>query len=382
MASEGPLRLLHTADWQIGKGFAFVGGDTAALLRERRIEMLADLARLARAEAVDVVLVAGDVFDAQTVADRTLLRACEQLEAFPVPVVLLPGNHDAARAESVWSRIEALGALPEHCIAALAPEPVPVAGGRAVVFPAPLRRRREPEDLTAWFDEAESTPGVLRIGLAHGTVTRRLPAEAERHNPLAEDRAATARLDYLALGDWHGTVEIAPRSWYAGTPEPDGFRGNASGQALIVELPGVGAQPVVRPVATGRYRFERLAATLDGHADLDALEARLEDLPSTGDTLLRLVLTGSLTLEGHTGLDALLARWDARLRELEVDRTALVAAATEEELAAFARDGFVGEAARRLLALAASADAETAATARDALQLLYAEHGALRRESS
>ena len=38
---------------------------------------------------------------------------------------------------------------------------------------------------------------------------------------IAPARARDAGLAYLALGDWHGTREIAPATWYAGTPEPE-----------------------------------------------------------------------------------------------------------------------------------------------------------------
>jgi DNA repair exonuclease SbcCD nuclease subunit len=371
------LRILHTADWQIGKGFAFVDGDTGALLRERRIDMLADLAALAAAHEVDLVLVAGDVFDAPTLSDRTLLRTCEQLAAFTVPVVLLPGNHDAARSESIWTRLDALAALPPCCIPALEATPLDLLDGRVTVLPAPLRRRREPDDLTAWFDQAPREGNGFRIGLAHGTVRNRLPVEAEAHNPIADDRADRAKLDYLALGDWHGTLQIAPRTWYAGTPETDGFRANASGQVLLVELDAPGAEPRVRALPTTRFRFRTLELELDGALSIESLADRLEALPEPGDTLLRLVLGGQLDLAGHAALEGLLARWDARLRLLEVDAGALRTLADAAELDGFAGDGFVADAARRLLAETDSADASRAAAARDALQLLYTEHQAL-----
>ena len=90
------------------------------------------------------------------------------------------------------------------------------------------------------MDAAATPAGALRVGLAHGSVAGRLPDDADAANPIAADRATGARLDYLALGDWHGTLEIAPRTWYAGTPEPDRFRANDAGNALLVELDGPG----------------------------------------------------------------------------------------------------------------------------------------------
>ena len=61
-----------------------------------------------------------------------------------------------------------------------------------------------------------------------------MPAAAEGQNPIADTRAETANLDYLALGDWHGTLEVAPRTWYAGAPEPDRFRANEPGNIFYI----------------------------------------------------------------------------------------------------------------------------------------------------
>src|SRR3546814_3776112 len=52
--------------------------------------------------------------------------------------------------------------------------------------------------------------------------------------------AKRSSLDYLALGDWHGTLKVEPRTWYAGTPETDGFQRDEPGHALMIELKTVG----------------------------------------------------------------------------------------------------------------------------------------------
>jgi hypothetical protein len=107
---------------------------------------------------------------------------------------------------------------------------------------------------------ATATPaGATRIGLAHGAVQ----SFSEDGNPaqIPPDRAGTAGLAFLALGDWHGQLAIGPRTWYAGAPEADGFKHAAAPGALLVTL--AGPEPEVTPVPTG---------TLDWrHAELDLL---------------------------------------------------------------------------------------------------------------
>jgi DNA repair exonuclease SbcCD nuclease subunit len=102
--SSRPISFLHTADWQIGRQYGQFDDDDAAVLAEARLETVARLAALARERGVDAVLVAGDVFDTQAVSDRSIRRLFDALAGYAGPWVMIPGNHDAALAESVWTR--------------------------------------------------------------------------------------------------------------------------------------------------------------------------------------------------------------------------------------------------------------------------------------
>ena len=60
------MRLIHTADWQIGKVFRFVDRGTMGVLQEARLEAISAIGRLATAHAAPIVLVAGDIYDIAT----------------------------------------------------------------------------------------------------------------------------------------------------------------------------------------------------------------------------------------------------------------------------------------------------------------------------
>lgn len=359
------LRLLHTADWQIGKQYGQFDADEAALLAEARIAAVERLAALAAEQRVDLVLVAGDVFDAQGIADKTVLRLFNATRAHAGPWVMIPGNHDAALSESVWTRAQRLNAVPDNVHLCLRPEPLQFDGLNAVVLPAPLTQRHTYNDLTDWFAAADTAAAAFRIGIAHGAVQGLLAEGIDSANPIAADRAAQARLDYLALGDWHGCRQVDARCWYSGTPETDRFRNNDSGRALIVDIDAPGAVPRVTPVDTGRYRWRSDTATLQVASDVDALCTLLGALAV--DDVLQLDIDGRTDLDGLKRIrDAITqARGRARAVLAALDRVRIEP--TADDLEQLAAEGYLGEVIADLRAAQDSADGDTA---RDALVLL------------
>ena len=361
-------RFLHTADWQIGRQFGTLSPENAPILAEARLQAVARLAALATAEQVDAVLVAGDVFDAQTVSERTVRRLFNALAGFTGPWLLLPGNHDAALAESVWSRAQRLHAVPPNAHLLLAPGVQLFEAQGFAALPAPLTQRHTHHDLTAWFDQTDTPAGLLRIGIAHGSVQGILAEEIDSANPIAPERAERARLDYLALGDWHGCKRIDARTWYAGTPEPDRFRANDAGQALLVDIAGPGAEPQVRQLPVGQYRWQQIEAALQVDSDLDVLLAQLAAL--TPQHVVDLRLRGQLDLAARARLQAGLAQSEARVRHLQSDQAALRLVPTDADIAGLQADGYLGEVIAELRAEGSGTQASE--TAQDALALLAA----------
>jgi len=360
-------RFLHTADWQIGRQYSRFAEEDASILADARFTVIERLATLATEQAVDAVLVAGDVFDAQTVSDRTIHRTFQAMVGFTGPWLLLPGNHDAALAESVWSRAQRLNAVPDNVDLLLEPKVREYPALGFAVLPAPLTQRQTYNDLTEWFDGAETPEGLLRIGLAHGSVEGQLAEEIDSTNPIAADRAATARLDYLALGDWHGYKTIDARTRYSGTPEQERFKDNGAGQALIVDIERPGAEPQVQSHNTGQFQWIKHQGTLAVVSDLDRLTAELDALPSR--SVVDLTLDGEVDLSGYQTLLHYLSRAEASHRSFQSHLSGLNLIPTEEDIAALHADGYVGEVIGELRERQ-EGQSEEADTARTALAIL------------
>jgi hypothetical protein len=202
-------RFLHTADWQIGRQFASFDPEHAPILAEARIAVVERLAALALEHRVDAVLVAGDVFDAQTVSERTLRRLFNALAAYSGLWLLIPGNHDAALAESVWTRAQRLGAVPPHVHLLLAPELRLFEAQGFAVLPAPLAQRPAPrsrrdrhaplpkapaaDQARAWASKTVSSPpgGMRTEEATSNRVQQTVCGEAQMRSPQAPPSASS-----------------------------------------------------------------------------------------------------------------------------------------------------------------------------------------------
>ncbi len=286
---------LHTADWHIGKSFGNFSSEQQPLLRQARLDAIARIAHAARHRGAGHVLVCGDVFDHPGLADRVINQALAAMAAQSGVIWhLLPGNHDPALDGGIWQRLSGIG-LPANVRVHERPEPVEIAPG-VVLLAAPLTAKAIAHDPTTWMDGAATPAGTIRIGVAHGS-TQEFGSTRRASIGIAPMRRVAARLDYLALGDWHGVKEIATGIWYSGTPEPDQFPSNAPGYALAVEIAGAGAVPKVTPVATAKYRWVKRRITVRDSTDLAPLEAEIMALGTTAAEHLF-----EVTLEGIVGL--------------------------------------------------------------------------------
>jgi DNA repair exonuclease SbcCD nuclease subunit len=339
------MRFIHSADWQIGKVFKKFGAKEEAL-RQARLGAIERLGQLARTHGAAHVLVAGDVYDSEAPNPITLRAPIERMKLFPeIHWHLLPGNHDPHRPEGIWDRVAQLG-LPAHVHLHLAPLVAPLGDG-AFLLPAPLCRKTEYDDVTAWMDSAPTPEGAVRVGLAHGSIVN-FGQEGEATNPIDPARPSRAGLDYLALGDWHRTMQVGPSAWYAGTPEPDRAGRQESGTALLVEMAGAGAPVSVTPLATGTYRWITYSERLADAAGLADFDQRLRSETDLARAIVRLQLQGSLPIAAYDELQRRLVDLEAAVFHLDVDHTDLAVRPTQADLESIDFDGVLARAADRL----------------------------------
>jgi DNA repair exonuclease SbcCD nuclease subunit len=364
---------IHTADWQIGKPFAGFDGELPAALKAARIEAIERIAKAARDRNARHVVVAGDVWDQETPTEVTLAHTLQALQDHrDIQWWLLPGNHDPARPYGLWQRVLQHAAATKNVHVLLQPEPVLI-DDNVYLLPAPWHSKNPGRDLTAWMDQASTPDGAVRIGLAHGS-TRDFGGETQDFSLIAADRAISAQLDYLALGDWHGVVKIDDRTWYSGTPEPDRFVQNDPGWCLGVTCEGSRSPPSVEKIATATYRWMKAEIAVVPGLPLDTL---IDELAPSGiprrKTLLEVTLSGRADLEQRAELQAFFAAAQAAFAHLTADFGSLETMVAGSDLEKIGLTGPVRQAAMRLVALSQDDRAEAASRqdATRALDLLF-----------
>lgn len=311
------MRLLHTSDWHVGRSLH----GTDLLVEQEAV--LSGLADVVRSERVDVVLVAGDVYDrAVPSADATgvLDRVLSRLRAAGAAVVLTPGNHDSARRLGFASGLLAVSGVHVRATTASLDEPVLLSDehGEVAVYGLPFLEpevvrhelgadlpRSHQAVLSAAMEKVRADlyfrPGARSVVLAHAFVQGGVPSDSERDIAVGGVDVVGAGVfdgvDYVALGHLHRPQTVSHRVRYSGSPLPYSFgEAGQRKQVWLVDLDADGlgeVRPVVLPtprrlsVVTGELA-DLLADPAHGPLVDDFVSARLTDPVRPTDAMRRL----------------------------------------------------------------------------------------------
>jgi exonuclease SbcD len=311
------MRILHTSDWHLGRSFHredLLGAQAA---------FVDHLLETVRAQRVDVVVVAGDVYDrALPPVDAVQLasEALRRLAAEGVRVVVTSGNHDSAhRLGFAADLIDSAGihlrttpgsvgtpVLLDDRHGSVAIYGLPYLEPDAVREPWALAERSHAGALGEAMRRVRADlrargGGTRSVVLAHAFVTGGETSESERDISVGGVSQVSASIfdgsHYVALGHLHGRQTIRDHVRYSGSPLAYSFsEANHRKGSWLVELDGSGVAaaefveaPVPRPVATLRGRLDDLLAD-PRHAPLEGcwLKVTLTDPVRPAEAMVRL----------------------------------------------------------------------------------------------
>jgi DNA repair protein SbcD/Mre11 len=300
------VRLLHTSDWHVGRA---IRGRSRA---DEHRAVLAEIAAVADREAVDLVVVAGDLFDTaapSAESEQIVYRALLDLAAGGRPVLAVAGNHDSAQRLGAVAQLA--GASGIRLVSAIGRDGVAEveAGGevaRLALLPFPSQRYVVTADRLMSGDAADAHAdyadrvvrilrsltdgfgaGTVNLVVAHLMVMGGTLGGGERGAHTVFDywvpaTAFPATAQYVALGHLHRAQQLpgpAPLH-YCGSPLQLDFGETANDPVVNVVDVAPGRPAAVRPVAlTAGRRLRTLRGTL----------AQVLDAPPT-DAYLRVVM--------------------------------------------------------------------------------------------
>jgi len=301
------MRILHTSDWHIGKRL----GKYERL--EEQAEVLDEIISLCDAENVELVLIAGDVFDTYTPsaeAEELFYAKVKKLAGENRSVLVISGNHDdgvrlsatapLASDSGVYLVGNSRAPLPISSVRKV--KPISSGKGYAVFgnernekvfvsmlpYPNEARFKEEKSELSyveqmkKWIAESEEgrINGVPSVFMAHIFVLGGIVSESEREIDLGGARAFPCeelpKSDYIALGHLHKRQKMGKtHCYYSGSPLQYSFDEGAEKGVKIFDLTEKGVENLRDLPLTKRKPLVRLKAT-----SAESALALLENYPN------------------------------------------------------------------------------------------------------
>lgn len=292
------MRIIHCADIHLDS--ALTAHMDRRMARGRRNEILNTFRRMlayADKHEVDAVIIAGDLFDTETVSVHTVGTLLSELGRYPhTEVFLLWGNHD--RGRDVFGGCELPGNL--HMFG---DEWTYYELGGVVIAGVCLDK----DNCERIYDELELDEDKVNIVTLHGQIREKSSTAGE--DIILTDRLCGKGIDYLALGHIHKYTQDRLDSrgvyCYPGCLEGRGF--DECGDKGFVLLDTDGSSVYTEFVPFAERRLMEVEVRVTGACDSSGVSDRVyEKLRRTGvreKDMVRILLTGELDVESTIDTD-------------------------------------------------------------------------------
>ena len=367
------VRFLHTSDWQLGMTRHFFSEGAQERYNQARFDVIRTLGRIAEAEKCQFMAVCGDAFESNQVERKTVARALEALKEVPVPVYILPGNHDPLNEVSVYRSSVFAQEKPAHVQIIDKSTPIQFDEDVELVGAPWLSKRMAINPFDEVIGALEPMMGVTRVVLAHGIVDLFTPKKDDPGVLTVENlelATNSRKASFIALGDRHSYTKVGSgeRIWYSGTPEVTDFGEDEAGYALVVELDGDKVN--IKPIHVGQWKFiEKDHVDINTDEDIEAIRKTLESLEQKEQTAIKLKLVGSVSLSQASILQKSLETTRQVFGSFQLMDDRLLVLPDDADFSGLGFAGFAEATVKRLREKMSEEGVEKM-TARDALMLL------------
>jgi DNA repair exonuclease SbcCD nuclease subunit len=227
------IKILHTADIHFDTPFSGMTPKEALKGKEELKLVFEKITQLGVENQVDIILIAGDIFDNLSVNKSTLhfIKTClEKIDN--IHVFISPGNHDPFNEKSFYSIVE----WPSNVyIFKGEMEKVFLEDLDTVVWGAGFNTTHVNKSL---LKEVKRIEGYNNIMVIHGEIS--VMKDGNDYNPIMEEEITKSNMDYIALGHRHKFSEVrrAGNTYYSysGCPQGRGFDELEDKGVVLLEL--------------------------------------------------------------------------------------------------------------------------------------------------
>lgn len=287
-----PVKILHTSDLHLEAKLDFLGQKSQEH-RKQLIKTFKELIAKAVADKYDLVLIAGDLFDTPFPGESVKAEVIEGLKTLAthkIHLALIAGNHDRLEQGSVYFDKRFSEISPEFIHIFNSPDQTDwaIPALDLTVYGVSLTKQKDNSSPLTKIQPKTTTR--YSVGLLHGSLDLN---SQNTNNPLNRNELARANFQYIALGDWHSSLQVSakPAVWYSGSPELIHIDQAGAGSFLSVELDN---DTKVTPVKIGRKESLKLTLDITGVKTLTDLGHRWRQLgiDNTQEKFIQLALTG------------------------------------------------------------------------------------------
>lgn len=335
-------RILHTADIHLGKPFRRLKDGSE---RSKQLEEVFErICNLAIEREVDVLLIAGDLFDANRVPARLIAYVRDQftrLGTKGIDVVLTAGTHDRYEEGCIYQKNPFEG-VPRFFFAKPGEFEISLPHHELTICGASNIYNKSVESpLKALKPDQPQRYSVAMVHASFAIDGKHAPDDY----PVTKEEIEASSFHYIAFGHWHRAQEIVKnKAWYSGAPEVLTLEDDGAGYVLMVDIDDEGTKIAKERVG----RMECDTKDIEVPADGDGEKIKQEILSGAHPMLVRTaILRGVVHPQTFIDTQVLKADLEEHFFGLRIiDKTTIEI--RDEDLAAFPDELVIGQFVRNM----------------------------------
>ena len=290
------LKIIHTGDIHLDSPFTGLDARRAEIRKNELRAAFATMMSYAKKNSVDIILIAGDLFDSDYVTRETVALIVREAKNCSAEIFITAGNHDPVSETSVYVK-EGIFPGNVHIFTKDTLEKVSLDRLGVDVYGYSFQSK----DMYVNPIEGERVDDASRFNILVGHADTRSPDSP--YCPVNEDMIRSFGADYTALAHIHNPQEpkkIGNAVWaFCGCLEGRDFTECGPKGALLVEAEKDGDLQInVRRLRFSRRRYEKEELSVDGAATREEILTKIKEFIDGREygeeTLLSLTLKGRI----------------------------------------------------------------------------------------